>query len=201
MKQLVLVHPGATEYDQQGRIQGTLDVPLSDDGREQVAQVAKQLAELGATVLYTAPGQPAKQTGEILSDVLGLRAKTLDKLTNVDQGLWQGMCVEDVKTKQPKLFKKWLDKPESVCPPEGEPIPHAKDRAAEVLGKLRRKVKPDTTVLLVAPEPMASVVRHLLCDNQLVNPWTVDNSPGLWEVIDLEVEPKLETPAAANADS
>jgi len=200
MKQLVLVHPGATEYDQQGRIQGTLDVPLSDDGRQQVAEVAKQLAELGATVLYTAPGQPAKQTGEILSDVLGLRAKTLEKLTNVDQGLWQGMCVEDVKTKQPKLFKKWLDKPQSVCPPEGESIPHAKERAAEVLSKLRRKVKPDTTVLLVAPEPMASVVRHILCANVLENPWTTANSPGQWEVIDLEVEQKLEAPAAANVD-
>lgn len=186
MKQLILIHPGATEYDQQGRIQGTLDVPLSDDGREQVARMAAELSTRTFSSLYTAPGQPAKQTGEILGDALDLKPKTLEKLTNVDQGLWQGMCVDDVKTKQPKLFKKWLEKPESVCPPEGEPIPHACQRAAEVLGRLRKKVKPNSTVLLVVPEPMASIVRHVLCGQQLENPWTVGNSPGRWECIDLD---------------
>jgi broad specificity phosphatase PhoE len=36
MFKLLLIRPGVTEYDQQGRIQGTLDIPLCEDGRRQV---------------------------------------------------------------------------------------------------------------------------------------------------------------------
>ena len=36
MLTILLVRSGLTEYDCQGRIQGTLDVPLSGEGRQQV---------------------------------------------------------------------------------------------------------------------------------------------------------------------
>ncbi|MGI9456070.1 MAG: histidine phosphatase family protein [Aeoliella sp.] len=190
MKQLLLVQPGATEYDQQGRIQGTLDVPLSEDGRQQVEQMAGELRDLRPTSLLTAPGQASRQTGELLGEVLDLKPRTLDKLKNVDQGLWQGMCIDDVKAKQPKVFKQWLEHPETVCPPEGETIAHAKQRVGEVLHKLIKKQKPDTMLLLVAPEPVASVVRYVLCDRELGDLWHAPESASRWELIDLET-PKM----------
>ena len=44
MTQVVLIRPGATVYDEQNRVQGILDVPLSDRGRAEVAQLAETLA-------------------------------------------------------------------------------------------------------------------------------------------------------------
>ena len=35
MFQILLIRPGSTEYDQQGRVQGTLDIPLCEDGRQE----------------------------------------------------------------------------------------------------------------------------------------------------------------------
>lgn len=186
MKQLLLVRPGTTEYDQQGRIQGTLDVPLSEEGREQVVAMADALRGFHPTALFTAAGQASKQSGELLGKALELRPRTLDKLQNVDQGLWQGMLLSDVKTKQPKVFRKWLERPESVCPPEGESIPHAKQRVAEVLGKLIKKQKADSVVVLVAPEPVASIIRHVLCDRELRNLWHDEEAAARGELIDLE---------------
>ena len=43
MFQILLIRPGATEYDQQGRIQGTLDIPLCEDGRRQVEAMIEEL--------------------------------------------------------------------------------------------------------------------------------------------------------------
>ena len=43
MLQIVLVRPGSTEYDAQERIQGTLDVPLNEQGNTEVAQVIHEL--------------------------------------------------------------------------------------------------------------------------------------------------------------
>ena len=36
MVQIVLIRPGSTDYDEQGRIQGTLDIPLNDQGADEV---------------------------------------------------------------------------------------------------------------------------------------------------------------------
>ena len=38
----------------------------------------------------------------------------------MNHGLWQGMIIDEVKRKQPKVYKQWQEHPENVCPPEGE---------------------------------------------------------------------------------
>ena len=46
MVQMLVVRAGATDYDEQGRIKGTLDIPLSDAGQ---GQVGRLIAELHGT--------------------------------------------------------------------------------------------------------------------------------------------------------
>ena len=43
MVQIALIRPGTTDYDLQGRIQGRLDIPLNQQGQEQVAQAIECL--------------------------------------------------------------------------------------------------------------------------------------------------------------
>ena len=38
------------------------------------------------------------------------------------------MLVSDVKRKQPRVYKRWQEQPESVCPPEGEMLGEADER-------------------------------------------------------------------------
>lgn len=186
MKQIVLIHPGTTEYDKQGRIQGTLDVPLCEEGRRQVGNMIDEIRPLNPTTLFTAPGQASQQTSELLGELLGLKPRTLEKLTNVDQGLWQGMLVDDVKTKQPKVFRQWLEHPETVCPPDGETIPHARERVEEVVEKLVKKLKPGATALLVAPDPLVSIVRNVLSGAELGDLWHTGDAAGSWERFEVE---------------
>ncbi len=42
MTQVVLIRPGATVYDEQNRVQGILDIPLSERGRAEVADDASR---------------------------------------------------------------------------------------------------------------------------------------------------------------
>ena len=44
MCQVVLIRPGATIYDEQNRVQGILDIPLSERGQGEVARMAQKLA-------------------------------------------------------------------------------------------------------------------------------------------------------------
>src|SRR5215475_11663880 len=136
MVQIVLIRPGSTEYDEQGRIQGTLDIPLSAQGSREVQQIVQDVRTLGINTIYSGPCQSAWQTAEAISAALGAKLKKLDPLKNIDHGLWQGMLIEDVKRKQPKVYRQWQDQPEIICPPEGEMLSEAQERVQAMLIKL-----------------------------------------------------------------
>ena len=75
---------------------------------------------------------------------------------------------------------------ETVCPPSGETVLAAKARVAEVLQKLLKKHKDSPEpIALVAPEPLASLVRHVLRLDGLSNFWKSAESCGAWEAIEV----------------
>lgn len=186
MLRLVLIRPGETEYDQQQRVQGLLDVPLSDKGRQQVADMVEPLRELEATQLFYAPTRAALQVAETLEEELHIKSRAIDRLQNMNLGLWQGLCIDDIKSKQPKLFRQWQEHPETIRPPEGETVMQAAERVAETLQKLRKKYRGDDTCLMVVPEPLASVVANVVNHRPLGNLWDAASSAGKWEVLELE---------------
>src|SRR6478609_7828231 len=84
MTQVVLIRPGATLYDEQHRVQGVLDVPLSDRGRAEVEELAEKLAGLELTALYCGPGESVVRTADVVGKSLGLRPKRVEELRNLD---------------------------------------------------------------------------------------------------------------------
>jgi broad specificity phosphatase PhoE len=185
MLQIMLIRPGATEYDQQGRVQGTLDIPLCEDGRQEVEAMAFELRGQAIAAIYASPSQSAQQTAEVIGATLDVKVKTLDNLENLDHGLWQGMLVTDVKTKQPKVYRQWQEQPETVCPPQGETLSAAKQRVQAVLAKLIKKHKSDGVIAMVVPEPLASVLRHVLRNDEWGDLWHSSEETAKWELIDV----------------
>jgi phosphoserine phosphatase len=174
MVQIVLIRPGATEYDLQGRIQGTLDIPLSDQGRDEVRLTANQIKNRSIAALYSAPGNAATESAHILADALGIKSKTVEALRNLNQGLWQGMLVDEVKQKQPKVYRQWQEQPENVCPPDGEMISEAQERVDDSLDRLLKKHR-SGAIGIVVPEPLASIVVHRLTGGELAELWKPRN--------------------------
>ncbi len=185
MVQLLLIRPGATEYDQQGRVQGTLSIPLCEDGRQEVEAMVDELRGQPIAAIYSSPSQSAEQTAESLGKALDLKVKTIDKFENLDHGLWQGMLVSEVKAKQPKAFRQWQEQPENVCPPQGETLSAAKQRISPALAKLLKKHKSDDLFALVAPEPLASVIRNVVRQDTWGDLWNTKPGTPRWQLIEI----------------
>lgn len=185
MLQILLIRPGATDFDEQRRIKGTLDIPLNAQGNDQVAQTCAELVDFDIDVVYTSPAQSAEQTAGVIGQRRGVKVKTLDKLTNLNHGLWHGKLIDEVKQRQPKLYRQFQEHPETVCPPEGETIEDAERRVVKIMKKLFRKHK-NGVIALVVPEPLASVVKHLLDHSKLGNLWKAEIDSGNWEAIEIE---------------
>jgi broad specificity phosphatase PhoE len=188
MIKILLIRTGDTEYECQGRIQGTLDVPLSEDGRRQIEQLVESLRDQTIGAFYVAPCRASQQSAEILTDQLGIKSRKIDSLHNLDHGLWQGMLLEDVKTKQPKVYRQWQEHPETVCPPNGETLGDARERIQQALAKLAKKHK-EGTVAILLPEPLASLLHCMLLHEAVGGLWRTDDekSPP-WELIEMPAE-------------
>jgi broad specificity phosphatase PhoE len=162
MTQVVLIRPGATAYDEQNRVQGILDIPLSERGRAEVTRLAETLASSESAdgalaALYCGPGESAVRTAEILGKALGLRPRRIDDLRNLDQGLWQGLQRDEIKRRNLKVFRQWLDDPVTICPPQGETIASAQERIKVALRPLIRR-HPDGAIGLVVADPIARLI-------------------------------------------
>ncbi|GIW86890.1 MAG: phosphoglycerate mutase [Isosphaeraceae bacterium] len=158
---LALIRPGATSYDEQNRVQGILDVPLSPRGREECSRLAADLADIDFDALYCGVGTSVEETAEILGRALALRPRKLEELHNLDQGLWQGLQYEEIRKRNLRLFRQWLEDPRTICPPQGETVEQAHQRIRDALRPLLRRHR-NQTIALVIPEPLAQIAAALL---------------------------------------
>jgi broad specificity phosphatase PhoE len=187
MLRVILVLPGATDLDSQGRIKGSLDLPMNANGNEQARQAASALSAEPIDVVYCSPCLSAQQTAEQLSREGQIRIRVVDDLRNLDRGLWHGRLIEELKESQPRVYRQWQEQPETVCPPGGETLERAQKRVEKVIRKIRKRHKKGT-IAIVVPEPLASVVRSHLEQADMGDLWKAECRCGSWETIDLASE-------------
>jgi len=187
MIQMYVVRACSTDFDEQGRIKGTLDIPLSETGQGQVGRLVSDLHEQSLQVIYASPCRSAQQTAAALASDHQLKVKTLDELQNLDHGLWHGKLVDEVRVSQPKVFRQLQDHPETVCPPQGEPVGDAVERVRSLVSRLIRKHKTGA-IALVVPEPVASFVRAALGRAELGDLWKAECECGGWQAFDVKGE-------------
>ncbi len=179
---ILLMQPGATDFDNQGRIKGSLDFPLSESGVEQVARVRDDLAKTDIDAIYAGPCRSAQETAEMLAERRAMRVRSLEGLRNIDHGLWQGKLIEEIKRNQPKAFRLGQAHAREVCPPEGESIEDAKHRVQSVLRKLLKRHRKGTVALVIS-EPLISLFASELEGRDLEDLWQAEQDQGKWRVV------------------
>ena len=164
-----VIRPGETEYDVQSRITGQLSLPLTAKGRLQVGHIIDRLKGIELDAVYTAGTEPALSTAISVADALDTDVKVLEGLMNMNLGLWQGLRLDDLKQRQPRVYKLWREAPEAVCPPLGETCDEA---YARIEAALRKPMRRGVPFAVVCPEPAASIVACILrnCPDQLPGP-------------------------------
>lgn len=188
-QRFLLVRPGATDFDDQGRIKGSLDMPLNATGRRQVSDLAEQVAQFDLKTIFTAPCESAMQTAQKLADHQSesgrdVKVKVIDAFRNLDHGLWHGKLIDELKRNHPKLYRRGIENADEIIPPGGEAITEARTRVLKSLKKVLRK-SGSATVAIVMPDPMAGIVKQLLeGESSLCNLWSIETDAADWDLIE-----------------
>ena len=97
-----LARHGETAANAEARVQGSLDPPLNERGREQARELAEQVAPLGIKALYTSQLQRARETAAIVGDALALTPQVDARFAESFRGEWEGRLIADIKAEDPE---------------------------------------------------------------------------------------------------
>jgi broad specificity phosphatase PhoE len=96
-----LARHGETDANAEGRVQGSLDPPLNERGRDQARELAEQVAPLGIAVLYSSQLMRARETAAIVGERLGLVPQVDPRFAESFRGEWEGRLIADIKASDP----------------------------------------------------------------------------------------------------
>jgi broad specificity phosphatase PhoE len=117
---LLLIRHGESTWNRQHRIQGQLDPPLSEAGRDQVARLARRLAARPVRALYTSDLRRAMETAAPIALAAGLKAEPMMELREVFLGEWEGLHTEELASRYPEAWARWTEEPSWDLVPGGE---------------------------------------------------------------------------------
>ena len=153
-KRLTLLRHGKTGLS--GRYVGSRDVPLSAEGREQIAGLKAIFQNHSFDRVVTSPMLRCQESGEILfSDRVLFHD---DDLREIDFGRWEGLTFQEIVTADPARVAAWADWSPRFCFPEGECIAHFIERVHQAGSLIATSTAEN--ILLIAH---GGVIRCLLC--------------------------------------
>lgn len=178
---LYLIRHGETRDAHPKRYKGSIDVPLSQKGIEQMKRLAQFMAEdrsHSLSAVYTSGLTRAKTSAEIISRPYGLQPVIVPELRERSFGEWEGMTFDEIRENYPAEFESWAGNPLHYSPVGGETTIAVKNRAIKALNWLlsrdmrknteqgrRRRAAPEAWAQSTDKDSLSSVSSHLFSDN------------------------------------
>ena len=100
---LLLIRHAQSSANAEGRMQGRLDISLSEHGRAQSVCLADRLDSMGPVALYASPLLRARETAEIVSARVGLPVIDRPGLMERDVGVLAGLTRDEIMTRFPEF--------------------------------------------------------------------------------------------------
>jgi broad specificity phosphatase PhoE len=185
---LLLVRHGETDWNRESRFQGSRDIPLNDNGRQQAQKAADFLQEVKLDFAVSSPMLRPKETAEIiLQPHDGVSLSLEPQFAEIGHGLWEGKLETEIEEAFPGLLSAWQSQPETVQMPEGENLQQVWDRAIAAwhqwLQKASAAEQPQVG-LVVAHDAINKVLLCYLLGLQPANFWNIKQGNGAVSVID-----------------
>ena len=116
----MLIRHGQSTWNHEHRIQGQLDPPLSELGREQAALLGARLAARPFAGLYSSDLKRAFETAEVVGAAVHLKPEPRTSLREVFLGEWEGLTTEAIAERYPEAWASWVEEPDWDVVPGGE---------------------------------------------------------------------------------
>ncbi len=183
---VILVRHGETDWNNQGRFQGQIDIPLNDNGKLQAASAGFFLSNVSLQKAYSSSMSRPLETAKIILESHSIKnIKTNKNLIEIGHGLWEGKLESEIKSTWPELLEDWKLSPEKVQMPEGENIQEVSKRALKAWDEICSELEKKDTALIVAHDAVNKVILCNLLGLSPADIWIIKQGNGGITIIDL----------------
>jgi len=170
---ITLLRVGDTSWDEENRLVGTTDLPMTNLGADAVARAVHDGEfDQPFSIVLVSDEEAAVSASRMLPRTSDTKVKTVPELANVGLGLWEGVLWSDLEDRNPNCYTQLRDHPERITPPEGESLHDAQDRLLDAIQKSLAKVKGSNPQVAIVLRPLAwAVVRSWLENDNLSSLW------------------------------
>lgn len=134
---LYLVRHGKTVGSDIKTYKGSIDIPMSEAGIEQIKNTAGFISNYDKasrlSAVYCSPLSRAVKSAEIIAEAYGLTPLISPDLMERHFGIWEGMSYTEIKEKYPEEFEAWANNPLIYSPTNGESTLEVRDRIIPAL--------------------------------------------------------------------
>ena len=148
MTEILLIRHGETVWNQQGRMQGQNDSPLTPLGMQQARQLARRLKNVAFTALYSSDLGRAHQTARCIADATGHEVIADEGLRERSFGIFEGLTNHEIKVKHPDLHALFEKRIPDFVMPGGESAAQFVRRCVVTLERIARRHEDETIVVV-----------------------------------------------------
>ena len=172
-----LLRHARTVWNQEKRIQGQKDSPVTSEGRKQAAECAKILKSISWHRILSSDTGRALETANIINKYLQVSILPDSRLREQDWGHWTGKTLGSISQKRSQGLAAQGGSGWRFCPPGGEDRLAVWQRSQQALIETATK-QPGANILVVTHEGVIKCLVYRLCgrrflpsEPQLIQPY------------------------------
>jgi broad specificity phosphatase PhoE len=160
--EVILVRHGATDWNIQGRCQGSTDRELSETGVRQAEAVASSLSQNKISAVYASGLLRARRTAQFIGQPHNLQVQIEHDVRELDHGALEGLTFDEIKERYPDFIRKWRTEPAELQVPGGERLSDVQQRALAGLHRIAgRHAENDSIVIVSHNFPILGIICHI----------------------------------------
>lgn len=146
---LFFIRHGQTDWNIEGKIQGSRNIQLNDTGIKQAEELITKVLEekYKFSKIYSSPQRRAAKTAEILSKATNIQYIIDDGLGEIDFGAWEGLSWREVREQYPTEYNEWYVNRRYTKAPEGESYEDMMKRVLKAIRKIIDENNEDVAIV------------------------------------------------------
>jgi len=160
--ELIAVRHGETDFNAERRMQGHLDVPLSETGRVQAQAAAARLADESIDKIYSSDLQRALETARIIHEGREIELVTDLRLREFHMGTFQGMTLSEAREKHGDAWERFFIHDADFALPGGQSRNQKQVEIASFMEEVVRSQAGGRMLVVTHGGILIAMLRHVL---------------------------------------
>lgn len=160
MLKIYIVRHGQTEFNVQKRLQGRMDSPLTEKGRENASALGLHLFDIDFELVLASPSKRAQTTAELICRGRDIGIQTENDMREINLSHWEGKLNEELIAEYPEESDIFWNKPHLYKPVEGDSYYDVQERAVNVIKRLAEQYESGNILIVTHTVVIKAIVAY-----------------------------------------